>query len=139
MREAERKIMQTLVDDSFKGFKAIVTSGRPKFKNDQAALDAAATGQIYTAQQALDRGLVDKIGFIEVAIARAAELAGASTDDVRCVKYEKRPTFFGEMLGSESGIRPARGSVDVSALIDLASPRAYYLWSWLPSTLSNSK
>ena len=139
MSEAERKIMQTLVDDSFQGFKEIVVGGRPKFKNDEAALDAVATGQIFTAQQALDRGLVDKIGFIEAAIARATELAGESPDSVRCVKYERRPTLVGELLGADSRVPPARGSVDVSALIDLASPRAYYLWSWLPSVLSSPK
>jgi protease-4 len=139
MTEAERKIMQTLVDDSFKGFKAIVTSGRPKFKSDEAALDAVATGQIFTAQQALDKGLVDKIGFIEAAIARATELAGENADSVRCVKYEKRPTFFGEMLGADSRLKPVRASADIEQLIDLASPRAYYLWSWLPSVFSTSK
>jgi protease-4 len=137
MSEKVRKIMQTLVDDSFKGFKEIVISGRPKFKNDQAALDAVATGQIFTAQQALDKGLVDKLGFIEAAIARATELAGESPDTVRCVKYERRPTFFSSLLGADSRVAPAHASVDVSALIDLASPRAYYLWSWLPAALSS--
>ena len=48
-----------LVDDSFAGFKQIVMDGRPKFKADPAALDAVATGQIFTAKQAVDKGLVD--------------------------------------------------------------------------------
>jgi protease IV len=87
MSEAERKILQGLVDASFKEFKEIVVSGRPKFKDDKAALDKVTTGQIFTAHQALDDGLVDKIGFIEAAIARATELAGESADTVRCVKY----------------------------------------------------
>ncbi|HEX3600270.1 MAG TPA: S49 family peptidase, partial [Lacipirellulaceae bacterium] len=114
------------------------TSGRPKFKNDQAALDAVATGQIFTAQQALDKGLVDKIGFIEAAIARATELAGETSETVRCVKYERHPTIFNSLMGQNS-VSPARGSIDISALIDITSPRAYYLWSWLPTALSNSK
>ena len=67
--------------------------------------DAVATGQIFTAKQALDKGLVDKIGFIEAAIARATELAGENAESVRCVKYEKRPTFFGAMLGSRTQAR----------------------------------
>jgi protease IV len=137
MTEAERKIMQTLVDDSFKGFKAIVVSGRPKFKDDAAGLDAVATGQIFTARQAQAQGLVDQIGFIDAAIARATELAGENAESVRCVKYEKRPTFFGSVLGSQTQV-PARGMADLSAVLDLATPRAYYLWSWLPATLSNS-
>ncbi len=138
MTEAERKIMQTLVDDSFKDFKQIVANGRPKFKNDPAALDAVATGQIFTAKQALAKGLVDRIGFIDEAIARATELAGENGESVRCVKYEKRPTLFGSVLGAETHV-PARGMSDLSALLDLATPRAYYLCSWLPAVLSNSR
>jgi protease-4 len=138
MSPAEKKILQTLVDDSFKDFKAIVVSGRPKFKDNAAGLDAVATGQIFTAKQALAQGLVDKIGFIDAAIARATELAGENADSVRCVKYEKRPTFFGSILGGETQV-PTRGMADLSAMLDLATPRAYYLWSWLPTALSNSK
>ena len=137
MSEAERKILQGLVDASFKEFKEIVVAGRPKFKDDKAALDAVTTGQIFTAHQALDQGLVDKIGFIEAAIARATELAGESPDTVRCVKYERRPTLFSELLGSNSQVTPARGSADISALLDLTTPRAYFLWSWLPTAMSN--
>jgi protease-4 len=140
MTDAERKILQTLVDDSFKDFKAIVVSGRPKFKDNSSELDAVATGQIFTAKQALSHGLVDQIGFIDVAIARAAELAGVSTDSVRCIKYEKHPSIFNSLLGeSQTPARGMSGISDLSAVLDLATPRAYYLWSWLPAVLSNSK
>jgi protease IV len=138
MTEAERKIMQALVDDCFAEFKKIVVGGRPKFKDDQAALDAATTGQIFTANQALEHGLIDKIGFVEEAIARTTELAGETADSVRCVKYEKQPSILGELMGARSGIPPARGSIDFSGLVDLATPRAYYLWSWWPAALSSS-
>lgn len=137
MTDAERKILQTLVDDSFKDFKAIVVSGRPKFKDNSAALDAVTTGQIFTAKQAMAQGLVDQIGFIDAAIARATKLAGENTDSVRCVKYEKRPTLLGSIFGAETQV-PARGMADLSAVLDLATPRAYYLWSWVPAALSNS-
>ena len=46
MTPEARKILQTLVDQSFAGFKKIVRDGRPKFKKDPAALDKLATGQI---------------------------------------------------------------------------------------------
>jgi protease-4 len=138
MTETERKIMQTLVDETFKDFKEIVAGGRPKFKSDRAALDKVATGQIFTAKQAQANGLVDQIGFVEDAIARVTELAGESKDTVRCVKYEKPPTILGGMLGADSKAQ-SHAAVDLSALIDVATPRAYYLWSWLPTALSNSK
>jgi protease-4 len=138
MTDEERKLLQELVDESFHEFKQIIVNGRPKFKDDPAALDASATGQIFTAKQALERGLVDKIGFVEEAIARATELAGESVENVRCVKYEEPPTLMGSLVGADAhGLR--RGTVDLQGLIDLTTPRAYYLWSWLPAALSSSK
>lgn len=138
LTEEERKILQALVDESFSEFKEVVLSGRPKFKNDPAALEAVTTGQIFTAKQALERGLVDNIGFIDEAITRAARLAGESPDSVRCVKYEKPPTLMDAVVGS-SARGAMGGGMDLSGLIELAVPRAYYLWSWLPAALSNSK
>ncbi|MEX2307643.1 MAG: signal peptide peptidase SppA [Pirellulales bacterium] len=138
MTEEERKLLQTLVDESFAQFKEIVMSGRPKFKADAAALDAVATGQIFTAKQALERGLVDQIGFLERAINRTLELSGQDADNVRCVKYEEQPTLMDAVVGTNART-PMRSSIDLPTLIDLASPRAYYLWSWLPAAISNSR
>lgn len=138
MSEEDRKVLQALVDESFAGFKEIVMSGRPKFKADPPTLDAVATGQIFTAKQALDRGLVDKIGFLEEAINRAAELANVSTEEVRCVKYEKPTTFVSELLGARTAL-PSGYSLDLAALLDLAAPRAYYLWTMLPAILSSNR
>jgi protease IV len=137
MTPEERKILQTLVDISFQDFKDKVTSGRPKLKDDPAALDAVATGQVFTAKQALDLGLIDKIGFIEDAIARAAELANYNVDNVRCVKYEEPPSLVGALVGEATV--PPRGESDLARLIDLTAPRAYYLWTWLPTMLSSSR
>ena len=138
MTEEERKMLQELVDESFKGFKEIVVSGRPKFKDDPAALDAVATGQIFTAKQALERGLVDKIGFIEDAIARAAELAGENADD-RALREIRRAADARSARCSapKRACRRTRQRRPVG-MLDLATPRAYYLWSWLPAAMSNS-
>jgi protease-4 len=138
MTDQERQLLQQLVDDSFAGFKQVVQNGRPKFKEDTTALDVAATGQIFTAKQALERGLVDKIGFVEDAIARALELAKLDAKQVRCVHYEESPTLFGEFLGADAPIS-GRGAVDTSAIVDLLTPRAYYLWTWLPAAMKSSK
>lgn len=138
MDETDRKLLQTLVDDSFQRFKDIVVSGRPKFKDDPQALALVATGQVFTAQQALDHGLVDRIGFIEDAVARAAELASVSTSSVRCVKYERPPGLIGELFGVSAAASSA-GRIDVASLLNLTTPRAYYLWTWLPAVLGNSR
>jgi protease-4 len=137
-RAEERKLLQTLVDESYERFKDIVRFGRPKLKADDAALDKAATGQIFTADQALDRGLIDKKGFLDEAVRRVAEMAGRQPENLRCVKYEEPPTTLSTLLGAKSAGTPA-SQVDLSALSDLGGGKAYYLWNWLPALLSQPR
>jgi len=138
-RAEERKLLQTLVDQSFARFKAIVEAGRPKLKGNEEELKKATTGQIFTAEQAQELGLIDKIGFMEAAIERAAELAGKETDNVRCVEYDKPPSPLTALLGADSQLLPQRSSLDFAGVLDLTAPRAYYLCTWLPAILSNSR
>ncbi len=137
-RAEERELFQELVDLSFEGFKEIVRNGRPKLREDEAALDAVATGQIFTAKQALEKGLVDKIGFLEEAIERVAELASVDVDNVRCVKYNQPMPSLSSLLGAEARSPNLLGG-DLQSFLDLTAPRAYYLCTWLPSILSNTQ
>jgi protease-4 len=125
--EKERKLIQELVDDMFRRFKEIVKAGRPKL--DDAAVDRVATGQIFTARQALEAGLVDRIGFLEDAIDRAVELAGLPAEKARVVKYSKPKGLLDEVLG---GAAPT-GRADLAAIAELTTPRGWYLCSWLPA------
>jgi protease-4 len=129
MTEEERKIFQALVKDGFDRFKSVVQSGRPKLKQDPEALDKLATGQVYTADQALENGLIDKIGFMDDAVDRAIELAHLNKNNVKVVKYKPQLSLVNLILGNQTG---ERGSLDLAALLDLSTPRAYYLFTWLP-------
>ena len=136
MTDEERAILQQLVDESFDHFKEIVKSGRPKLAENEADLDAVATGQIFTATQAQELGLVDKIGFVEDAVARAAELAGVDPKNVRCVEYKKPPNPIAELFGQSQVRQP---SLPVDALLELSTPRAYYICTLLPALLENGR
>lgn len=138
-RAEERAILQALVDDSFEGFKEVVRAGRPMFRDNDSALDEVATGQVFTANQALEAGLIDRIGFIEQAIDRAVELAALSPDSVRVVEYQSKSTSVAELLlGSQLTSGTPRG-LSLQQMLDLTAPRAYYLSTWLPAVLSNTK
>jgi protease-4 len=126
----EREILQQLVSDSFEGFKDIVKSGRPAFAANPKKLDEVATGQIFSAKQALKLGLVDKFGFVEDAADRAIELAGLNRENVRVVKYLKRKGLVEQALELPSA---RSGSLELGTLLDLTTPRAYYLCTWLPA------
>lgn len=135
LAEEEHKILQELVDQTFAQFKEIVTEARPKLAGDdnKETLKSATTGQVFTAKQALELGLVDKIGYLEDAIDRAMQLANLSKSDTRVVKYTQSSPLAA-LFGASA---QAGGNLDLSALLDLTAPRAYYLCSWLPAAVAN--
>jgi protease-4 len=133
-QEKEKKIFQALVDESFQNFKDIVKSGRPDMTDD--TLNTVATGQIFTARQALGFGLVDKLGFVEDAIDRAIELAGLRKSRVQVVQYKMPRGVLGEILHGPDIRAPG---FDISALLDLTAPRAYYLCTWLPGVVTSDR
>jgi protease-4 len=127
MTEEERTIFQSLVDEMFDRFKEIVKSGRPKFRSDPSALDAIATGQVFTTKQALANGLVDKEGFIEEAIVRAIVLAKLDKSDVEVIEYLQPLTLESLVFGAARSQQPG-----LAELLELATPKAYYLCTLLP-------
>jgi protease-4 len=131
LADRERRLLKSLVDDMFVRFKEIVRAGRPKL--DAEAVDKVATGQIFTAQQAKEAGLVDRIGFLEDAVARAVELAGLTDTTARVVKYSKPKGLLDEVLGGDAG---AGSRVTLEAFAELTTPRAWYLCSWWPALVT---
>ena len=131
MTEEERQIFQSLVDESFSRFKSIVQSGRPGFRGEEGEkkLAEVATGQVFTADQAKASGLIDEVGFIEAAIARAAEAAGLNAEQTKVVEYS-RPTDIQSLL---FGVSSSKSEGLAQAALQLTTPRAYYLFAW-PST-----
>ena len=133
MTDEERQIFQGLVDDAFRRFKEVIKQGRPKFRANPEALDKLATGQLFTSQQALHHGLVDKIGYLEDAVQRAIELAGLTPEEVEVLRYDRQPTLVDLLLGPDVST-PA---MDLAALLDTTAPRAYYLCTRLPPLVSS--
>ncbi len=147
LAERERKVLQALVDDMFARFKEVVKGGRPKL--DDAALDAVATGQVFTARQAREAGLVDRIGFLEDAVDRAVELAGLTKETARVVRYVRPRGLLDDLLGLDVAptARASAGSHTVAdallarsvldAFVDWTTPRAWYLCSWWPALVAS--
>ncbi|MCC7087095.1 MAG: signal peptide peptidase SppA [Pirellulales bacterium] len=134
LAEKERELLQGLVDQTFDQFKDIVKESRPKVVDANGTIHAEiTTGRIFTAKQALELGLVDKIGYLEEAIDRAMELANLDKSNTRVVNYSPPATLLGSMFGSSA----QSGHWNLAALLDSLAPRAYYLCSWLPPVVAN--
>jgi protease-4 len=70
--EGGRQVYRRFLTDFYEIFLARVAEGRG-FSRDEA--HAVAQGRVWTGQQALERGLVDELGGLDTALAKAAELA----------------------------------------------------------------
>ena len=127
--DENRQILQNYVDEAFHRFTDIIKKGRPRFQKDEDALMQLATGEIFSANQALKHGLVDKIGFIEDAIERAVLLANLDKTEVRVVEYDPPSTLL-DTLGVAKMSNP---TFDTLTLLDMATPRAYYMMTSLPA------
>lgn len=73
MTDAERKLLQTVIDDVQNQFVEAVAKGRGLPITDVRAI---ADGRIFTGRQALELKLVDQMGDLESSIQVAADLAG---------------------------------------------------------------
>jgi protease-4 len=97
MTDDEKKLWQTIVDEVYEGFVKIVAEGRslPEDKVRQLA-----DGRVYTGRQAKELGLVDQLGYLDDAVAKAGELGGIKGKP-RVVEYLPRPSFTEILLGSQ--------------------------------------
>lgn len=94
MEPAEREQWQDIIDETYQRFVSIVADGRGLSEEEVRQF---ADGRILSAQQALDRGLIDTIGYEEDAI-REAALRGNIDGEPRVLEYRREPSFF-ELLG----------------------------------------
>jgi protease-4 len=73
MTEEEKRILQTVIDDSYQQFVDVIVAGRGLPREDVLAV---ADGRIFTGRQAQGLGLVDEMGTYQEAILMAAQMGG---------------------------------------------------------------
>ena len=135
----ERAQLQSIVDDLHARFREIVARGRPALS--QTEVDRLANGRIYSAPQALENGLVDRVGTLEDAVGLIEDRLGVSQS--RVVAYhrpseQRRNIYARAMTGvpfaADSVARGPGGPVcstggAVDALSGLLQrPGFHYLW-----------
>lgn len=86
MTDSERAIIQAYVERGYRTFLARCAEGRDKTIEE---IDSVGQGRVWTGEQALAIGLVDKLGGIEDAVETAAELAGLTNYSVTTANEPK--------------------------------------------------
>lgn len=131
MSEDHREVITKYIDHAFTRFKNVIKEGRPKFAEDPATLDVLATGEVFTAKQAKESGLIDEVGFIEDAIERVIEMAGLNTKTTRVVTYSKPVSLVDALALGKSSDQQV-----LKEMLELTKLQAYYLAAPIPSILT---
>jgi protease-4 len=97
LNNEEGAMIQAYINRFYDVFLTRVSEGRGKTK---AAIDSIGQGRVWTGNQALQLGLVDKLGDIHVAIEEAAGLA--EIEDYAVNEYPLQKEFFLSLLEDSS-------------------------------------
>lgn len=124
MTDNERKLWDNIIGQSFDRFVSLIDENREKLNREQVL--ALATGQIFTADDAVKNGLVDAIGFEEEAFEAAVQAAGLK--EARGVKYAHPTTLFDILTASTHLQSP---EARLSAWLEAGVPREMYYFSRL--------
>lgn len=118
---ATEHMVQASVEQIYTEFLELVADAR---NMTPAAVHEIAQGRVWTGQAALDLGLVDALGEVDLAIARAANLAGLEQDEFKVAwpTQEVSPfeAFMAEFLGNASAWIPQREVTTPSGLAEQA-------------------
>ena len=128
MRPEEREAFEVIVKEMYERFIKVVGAGRPKLS--EADVRRLADGRVYTATQALEAGLIDRITTMRSAIDVVKQRAGL--ERIRLVAYQRasgyRPNYYAQAPYAPSG-EVNLFKVDVPSLLDLMVPQFMYLWA----------
>ena len=127
MRDDERVVWDAIMDDSFDRFVEIVATGR-KGLDEATVREKLATGQIFTANQALANGLIDAIAFEEEVVETLQK--DLALEKVRVIRYQFPATLLDVLMGSAESQDP---DVYWRKAMEATVPRAMYYCSWLPA------
>jgi protease-4 len=91
MTKEEEVILQELIDNTYNQFVDVVVEGRGIKREDVLKL---ADGRVFTGAQAIELGLIDKLGNLQDAIALAAEMVGIEGEPKVIYPKKKRPSIL---------------------------------------------
>ncbi len=96
MNEEDRKYFQGYVDDAYQQFVGVVAEAR---RMEKSKVLQYADGRVFTGQQALAFGLVDRLGTYQDALALAAETAGIEGRPHVVSSRKRKVTIFDLLFG----------------------------------------
>lgn len=124
MTDQEKLVWGAIMEDAFGRFVSVIGDNRSEL--DEPAVRQLATGQIYTATQAVENHLVDQVGYVEDAIHDLADRLKLTSYDA--IEYRSTPGLVDLLLGAES-VHPKSVA---DQILQASVPQAMYYASWNP-------
>jgi len=127
MTDEDREIFQGLIDGFYERFLEVVQANRTDLTAEE--IRKLADGRVYAATEALEHGLIDRVGTIRDAIAAAKQRVEAKK--VKVVIYHRplawAPTAYaGAPAGKPNTVNMI--NVNLPDFLQPATPRFMYLW-----------
>ena len=128
LQPEEREVFQRIVNDMYDRFIDVVVAGRPAL--DEPTIRRLADGRIYTASQAVDVGLIDKIQTLRETVESIKVRIQSSS--IRLVAYHRpesyRPNYYA-LAPNPTTNQINLLNIDLSGWSGLTAPEFMYLWA----------
>lgn len=122
LTEEQEAIMQSIADECYDQFTTIVAINR---RLDKDYVQKLADGRIYTAKQALDLKLIDKVCSYDEAINAMKAKYQFTGVEVFDYRYAPKTTWMDILTGAVSNIKPLTQSKE-EKLLEMVSPSMKY-------------
>ncbi len=133
LTDPEKVILQELIDISYSQFVQTVAESR-NLSNE--TVRTFADGRVFTGEQAVTLGLVDRLGTEEDARRWAAELVGLDPEKTKCFTFEEKKPLFSRLTSNQSLITAIHSVPGLSAGMDWlefeVSTSGLPLWLYRP-------
>ncbi len=127
LAEEDRRIFQSIIQQMHDDFVAVVVAGRPQLTEER--IRELADGRVYTARQALENGLIDRIGTLQEAIDDLKHTIGARR--VNVVAYH-RPLNYVPNYYARHPLSPRINLINVDLPAWLRGSGARFMYLWVP-------
>ncbi|MEQ8976038.1 MAG: signal peptide peptidase SppA [Coleofasciculus sp. C1-SOL-03] len=129
LTDSEKTILQEMIDTSYQQFVQTVAEARNLAVE---TVRSFADGRIFTGQQALDLGVVDRLGTEEDARRWAAELVGLDPEKTKCETIEEPKRLLSRLVPGNTGRMNSGLSAGINWLEFELSTSGQPLWLYRP-------
>ena len=121
----ERAVFQGVIDDMFDRFVKLIVQSR---KIPEERVRSFADGRVYTANQALALGLLDRVAYLDEVVLMAKKAAGVN--EARVVVYHRPKEYAASIYAGPPGaqVSAENALTQIAGMFGGSGPRFMYLW-----------